>query len=113
MVLVFQIGCYVVLGAFGYPGVSDALEPDVSPTVADWSCVNFYLGLFGLELVRVEDVVYGAGIVDRRIFHFICIIVHFLVLFKHIVAGFGKGDVFLIIEVIKNILSCYILMSHL
>ena len=113
MVLVLQICCHVVLGALGYPGISDALEPDVGPAVADWTCVNINFGLFGLELVRMEDVIDGAGVVDRRVLHFICIVVHFLVLFKHIVAGFGKRDVFLIFEMIKNILSCYILMSHL
>ena len=113
MVLVFQICCHVVLGPFCHSWVSDALEPDVGPAVADWTCVNIYLGLFGLEFVRMQDVVDGAGIVDRRVLHFVSIVVHFLILFKHIVASFGKGDVLLIAEVVKNILSCYVLVSHL
>lgn len=87
-------------------------ETNVCSSVRNGISVDFDVRFRCLEFFRMEDVEYGARVVNWWEWEFIIGEIHSLIHLEHIVYSLGKGDVLKSFEMIKYILGGHIFMGH-
>ncbi len=111
--LVLQMGGHVVNTVFVDVGIPSALEIHVGPTITHLACIYFQQYFMSLEFLWVEDVENGARIMDGRKVHFVCFVVHSFITLEHIVDCLGKWNVMVLAQIVKHLLSSFVLVCHL
>lgn len=61
----------------------------------------------------MEDIENGAGVMDGREGELVVVVIHNLELFEHVMDGLSKRNVLVSLEVIDNVLSGHVFVSHL
>ena len=110
---IFEINSNQINTFLGDVRIPQTLEPNIGASIAVFISINLNPSFFGLDLFRMEKVEDGQRVMNGWIWKFIGFVVHCFELDQHVMNCSRKGDVFILREVLDNLIGCHVLMGHL
>lgn len=110
--LVLQMSGHDVVALQVHLWIARIAEVAIRTTIRSGESIDFDLGLGSHELLGMEDVEDGTGIVNGRKGELVVVVVHYLELLQHVVDGLREWDVLVSFKVIKDVLGGHVLVGH-